>query len=135
MDVTTACEPVVDDHDGYYRRDEGQIRAEEGKEVLGAVDQEPGDDGPDKDMAEDHAADNGEVLGEETVEIAADWYSVARYVGDDCGEALDEGSEEDECTSSWAPELVEDQAVEVPQIPICYTEMLYSAEMLISRCC
>lgn len=114
MDVPAACEPVVDDHDGYDRRDEAQIRAEEGKEILGAVDQEPGDDGPDKDMAEDHAADDGEVLGEKTVEIAADWYSVARYVGYNCGKALDKGPEEDQCTSSWTPELVENEAIEVP---------------------
>lgn len=114
MDVPAACEPVVDDHDGYDRRDEAQIRAEEGEEILGAVDQEPGDDGPDKYMAEDHAADDGEVLGEKTVEIAADWYSVARYVGYNCGKALDKGPEEDQCTSSWTPELVENEAIEVP---------------------
>jgi len=77
VDVTTTCEPVVHDHDCYDGRDKAQVRAEESKEVLGAVDQEPGDDGPDKDMAEDHAANNGKVFGEETVEVTADWYSVA----------------------------------------------------------
>lgn len=125
MYVTTACEPVVHDHHGYDRRDEAKIRAEEGKEVLRAVHQKPRDDRPHKDMAEDHATDNGEVLGEKTIKITADWYSIARYVGDDCGETLYKGSEEDERTSSRTPELVKNKAVEIPQIPVCYTEMLY----------
>jgi len=128
MDVPTAREPVVHNHDCHDRRDEAQIRAEEGEEVLGTVHKEPWDDGPHEDMAEDHAADNGEVLGEETVEIAANRYSIARHVRDDRGEALDEGSQENKCTSSRAPELIEDEAVEVPQIPVCYTKMLYSAK-------
>jgi hypothetical protein len=75
-------------------------------------------------MAEDHAADDSEVLWEKAVEVTANRYSVTRDVGDDRGEALDKGSEEDECTSSWAPELIEDEAVEVPQIPVCYTKVL-----------
>jgi len=86
-------------------------------------------------VAKDHAADNGEVLGEKTVEITADWYGVARYVRDDCGEALDEGTKKDERTSSWAPELIEDEAVEVPQVPVCYTEMLYMVKVYISKNC
>jgi len=67
MDVTPACEPVVHDHDCHYRRDKAEVRTEECKEVLSAVHQEPRNDGPDEDVTEDHATDNGEVFREETI--------------------------------------------------------------------
>jgi hypothetical protein len=77
VNITTACEPVVHDHDCHYRRDKAKVRAEEGEEVLRAVHQEPWDNGPNEDMAEDHAADDGKVLWEKTVEVTTDGYSVA----------------------------------------------------------
>jgi hypothetical protein len=124
VDVASPREPVVHDHDCHYRRDEAQIRAEEGKEVLGAVHQEPWDDRPYEDVTEDHAADNGEVLWKQAVEVTADGDGVARDVCDDRGETLDEGSEENKCAGTRAPKFIQDEAVEVPQIPVCHAEML-----------
>jgi len=124
MDVTTAREPVVHDHNCHNRRDEAQVRAEEGEEVLGAVYQEPWDNGPAQEMAQNHAADDGEVFGEEPIQIAPNRDGVARDVRDNGRETLDERSQEDECASSWTPVLIENEAVEVPQVPVRDAEML-----------
>lgn len=78
-------------------------------------------------MAENHAADYGEVLGEQAIEITADGDRIAGDVRDDRGEALNEGSQEYQCASPRAPELVQNKAVEVPQIPIGHTKMLFTS--------
>lgn len=92
MDIAAACEPVVHNHDCDDRCDKAKIGPEEGKEVLGAVHQKPWDDGPHEYVAEDHAADDGEVLGKEAVKVTANGNSVAGDVCDDRSKALNEGS-------------------------------------------
>lgn len=62
MDVTATDNPIIDDHAAEDWGDEAEVGAQESEEVCGAVDEEPGDDGPDEEVTEDLTPDYGEVI-------------------------------------------------------------------------
>lgn len=84
MHIPFSRNEIIHEHNCYNGRNEAEIGAQKSEKILGGIDEEPGDDGPAEEVAENHSARDGEVLREETGEVAADGDGVAGDVGDDC---------------------------------------------------
>lgn len=92
--------------------------SEEGDEVLRRRENLPGDDGDAEYRAEDLAASDSHVLGNQTCKIRTEGDGVGSDVGSHGREVEHERTEEDGASRTGVPVAIQDRIEEVPNVPV-----------------
>jgi hypothetical protein len=93
--VPTPQEEIVHEHDGHNRALEDGVAVEEVEEAAGRGDDAPGDNGKGEEQAEELAADDVEVGGEQTGDVRCKGDEVAGDGGAERGKSEACGGEKD----------------------------------------